>query len=87
MADTLKITAEGVLINGTLKGGPADKAGIQPGDVLKTVNNKPVNNITQLLKQISEVPPGDKIKITISRKGKNLDIEIQVGKRPGPKKR
>jgi serine protease DegQ len=87
MADTLKITAEGVLINGTLKGGPADKAGIQPGDVLKTVNNKPVNNITQLLKQISEVPPGDKIKATINRKGKNLEIEIQVGKRPGPKKR
>jgi len=87
MADTLKITAEGVLINGTLKGGPADKAGIQPGDVLKTINNKPVNNITQLLKQISEVPPGDKIKATINRKGKNLDIEIQVGKRPGPKKR
>ena len=87
MADTLKITTEGVLINGTLKGGPADKVGIQPGDVLKTINNKPVNNITQLLKQISEVPPGDKIKATINRKGKNLDIEIQVGKRPGPKKR
>jgi serine protease DegQ len=87
MANTLKITTEGVLINGTLKGGPADKAGIQPGDVLKTINNKPVNNITQLLKQISEVPPGDKIKATINRKGKNLEIEIQVGKRPGPKKR
>ena len=87
MADTLKITAEGVLINGTLKGGPADKAGIQPGDVLKTINNKSVNNITQLLKQISEVPPGDKIKATINRKGKNLDIEIQVGKRPGPKRK
>ncbi len=87
MADTLKINTEGVLINGTLKGGPADKAGIQPGDVLKTVNNKPVNNITQLLKQISEVPPGDKIKATINRKGKNLELEIQVGKRPGPKKK
>jgi len=87
MADTLKINAEGVLINGTLKGGPADKAGVQPGDVLKTVNNKPVNNITQLLKQISEVPPGDKIKATINRKGKNLEIEIQVGKRPGPKRK
>jgi serine protease DegQ len=87
MASTLKISADGVLINGTLKGGPADKAGIQPGDVLKTINNKPVSNITQLLKQISEVPPGDKIKATINRKGKNLEIEIQVGKRPGPKKR
>ncbi len=87
IADTLKISAEGVLINGTLKGGPADKAGIQPGDVLKTINNKTVNNITQLLKQISEVPPGDKIKATINRKGKNLELKIQVGKRPGPKKR
>jgi serine protease DegQ len=87
MASTLKISADGVLINATLKGGPADKAGIQPGDVLKTVNSKPVNNITQLLKQISEVPPGDKIKATINRKGKNLELEIQVGKRPGPKKR
>jgi len=40
-----------------------------------------------LLKQISEVPPGDKIKATINRKGKNLEIEIQVGKRPGPKRK
>jgi serine protease DegQ len=87
MADTLKIRTEGVLINGILKGGPADRAGLQPGDVLKQIQGKPVNNITQLLNQISSLSPGTKTNALINRKGKDLEIEIQIGKRPGPKKR
>mgnify|MGYP002147321788 CR=1 FL=1 len=59
---------------------------IKPGDVLKKIDGKPVKDITQLLNKISAVSPGQKIKAEISRKGKDLEIEIQVGKRPGPKR-
>jgi serine protease DegQ len=86
LADTLKIKPEGVLIIGTLQNGPADRAGIKPGDVLKKIDGKPVKDITQLLNKISAVSPGQKIKVEVNRKGKDLEIEIQVGKRPGPKR-
>jgi serine protease DegQ len=85
IAQTLNIKTEGVLINGVLKGGPADKAGIQPGDVLKKINNKNVSNITELLNNISKLAPGSKANASISRKGKDLELEIQIGKRPKPK--
>lgn len=82
LADTLKIKQEGVLIVGTLQNGPADRAGIKPGDVLKKINGKPIEDITQLLNQIAAVNPGEKIRAEINRKGKDLEIEVQVGKRP-----
>lgn len=86
LADTLKIKSEGVLIVGTLQNGPADKAGIKPGDVLKKIDGKPIKDITQLLNRIAVINPGQKIKVEVNRKGKDLEIEVQVGKRPGPKK-
>jgi serine protease DegQ len=85
VAQTLNIKTEGVLINGVLKGGPADKAGIQPGDVLKKIDNKKVSNITELLNNISKLAPGSKAPALVHRKGKDIDLEIQIGKRPKPK--
>jgi serine protease DegQ len=87
LAETLKIEKNGVLIAGTLQSGPADKAGIKPGDVLKSIDGQSINDITQLLNKISQVTPGNKVKAIINRKNKDLELEIQVGKRPGPKKR
>jgi serine protease DegQ len=87
MAQALGITKAGVLINGTLQGGPADRAGIKPGDVLKSIDGKNISDITELLNKIAQITPGNKVKAVINRKGKDLDLEIQVGKRPGPKNR
>jgi serine protease DegQ len=87
IAQALNINKGGVLINGTLKGGPADRAGIKPGDVLKSIDGKNVNDITELLHKIAQITPGNKVKALIHRKSKDLEVEIQVGKRPGPKSR
>ena len=86
LADALKIKPEGVMIVGTLQNGPADRAGIKPGDVLKKIDGKAIKDITQLLYRIAAVNPGEKIKVEIIRKGKDLEFDVQVGKRPGPKK-
>lgn len=86
LADTLKIKQEGVLIVGTLQNGPADRAGMKPGDVLKTINGKPIKDITQLLNQIAAAKPGEKIRAEVTRKGKDIELEVQVGKRPGAKR-
>ena len=66
-------------------GSAADKAGIQPGDVLKKIDNKNVSNITELLNNISRLAPGSKASALVNRKGKEIDLEIQIGKRPKPK--
>jgi serine protease DegS len=50
-------TTSGVLIAGVLSGGPADKAGMLPGDIITTVNDIVVSDATGAMKTISEQPP------------------------------
>jgi serine protease DegQ len=85
IAQTLNIKVGGVLINGVLKGGPADRAGVEPGDVLKKIDGKAVNSITELLKSVSRLSPGIKTSAILNRKGKDIEVEIQIGKRSKPK--
>ena len=76
---------EGVLITGVLEGGPADRGGVKPGDVLSAVNERPIKDVRQLLNQIAELGPGNNAKIQILRKNRIMELSIQVGKRPKPK--
>ena len=81
----LPANAEGVLISGVLEGGPAARGGIKPGDVLITVNGNPIKDVRSLLNQIAQISPGNDAKLTILRKGKEMELIAQTGKRPKPK--
>ena len=72
----------GILISGVLKGGPAEKAGIKAGDVLKQVNNNPIQDVRGLLNNIASLTPGSDAKITVTRGTENISISVQIGKRP-----
>jgi serine protease DegQ len=87
LAESLNLPKDttGVLISGVLDGGPADKAGMKPGDVLTQVNGQAVNDVAALLNRIAQTNPGDEAKVTLLRKGKEMNIRIQVGKRPKSK--
>jgi serine protease DegQ len=87
LAESLNLPKDttGVLISGVLDGGPADKAGMKPGDVLTQVNGQAVNDVAALLNSIAQTNPGDEAKVTLLRKGKEMNIRIQVGKRPKSK--
>lgn len=76
---------QGVLLSGVLQGGPAARGGIKPGDVLIAVNGKPINDVRSLLNQIAQISPGNDAKLTILRKGKEMELTAQTGKRPKPK--
>ncbi len=76
---------EGVFISGVLEGGPAERGGIKPGDVLIQVNSKPISDVRQLLNQIAYLAPGDKAQIQVLRRAKVIDFNIQIGKRPQSK--
>ena len=75
-------TKSGAIIAGVLKGGPADKAGMKPGDILVAVEGKPVADTTDMLNLIAQLTPGNTAKITVMRKSRQATIDVTVGKRP-----
>jgi Do/DeqQ family serine protease len=80
-------STRGALIAGVLRGGPADKAGIKPGDVLLEVEGKPVVDPTSMLNLIAALPPGSSARMKLRREGREVDAEITVGRRPKPQAR
>ncbi|KAB8065684.1 Do family serine endopeptidase [Janthinobacterium violaceinigrum] len=77
--------SSGAIIAGVVRNGPADKAGIVPGDILLTVEGKPVGDTTEMLNLIAQLPPGGKAKMTVLRKNREAALDVVVGKRPLPK--
>lgn len=83
LADSFGLTKKtGAIIAGVLKGGPADKAGMKPGDILVAVEGKPVNDTTEMLNLIAQLVPGEKAKMTVLRKNSESVLSVTVGKRP-----
>ena len=72
----------GTLIAGVLKNGPADNAGIKPGDIMVAIEGKPIVNSSELLNQVAALSPGDTVTVTILRNKKKKDLPIKVGVRP-----
>ncbi|KVP88758.1 2-alkenal reductase [Burkholderia ubonensis] len=76
----------GAIVAGVLQGGPADKAGIKPGDILVSVNGEEITDTTKLLNVVAQIKPGATAKVHVVRKGKELDVNVLIGKRPPPPK-
>jgi Do/DeqQ family serine protease len=74
----------GVLIAGVLRGGPADKAGFRPGDVLLAIDGKKVKDPNAMLNIVAALVPGRTAAVRLRRDEKNLDLHVEVGKRPTP---
>jgi serine protease DegQ len=77
----LKSTA-GALIAGVLRGGPADRAGIRPGDVLLAVDGKSVTDSASLLNLIAVLPPGKVVQLRLLRERTEMQLMVTVQKRP-----
>jgi serine protease Do len=69
----------GVLVNSATPGGPGDKAGLKPGDVIVKLNGKDVNDPNILRNQIAATAPGTEVTLTIVRNGMQQDIRAKVG--------
>lgn len=74
----------GALIAGVLKGGPADQAGVKPGDILMAVDGKTVTDSSVMLDLIAALPPGKTATILVMRNQTEKSVKIDVGKRPKP---
>ncbi|MDP2431024.1 MAG: Do family serine endopeptidase [Pseudomonadota bacterium] len=75
-------STDGALIAGVLRGGPADRAGIHPGDVLVAVNGQPVKDSVSLLNLIAALPPGKIAQLRLLREQVEMQALAKVEKRP-----
>ena len=58
---------------------PADQAGVQVGDVIVRLDDKPVENTQQLRNRVADIVPGKKATLTIIRDGKERTVAVSVG--------
>jgi Do/DeqQ family serine protease len=79
----LKNGQRGVLVTGVFEGTEAEKAGIQPGDVITAVEGREVNSAAQLRNQIGIRSIGDSINVKLLRDGKEKEVRLAVGKSQG----
>jgi len=70
---------QGALVSSVEPNGPADKAGIKPGDVLLAVNGKPVDRSSELPPLVAAVKPGSKAVFDVWRDGAKRSIAVTVG--------
>ena len=72
--------------NGTrplVPGGPAERAGIEPGDVVLAIDDKPVADSAELIVAIRSRSPGDQVTLTVRRDGDEQTIQVTLGASKG----
>ncbi|WP_122466940.1 MULTISPECIES: Do family serine endopeptidase [Brevundimonas] len=73
---------EGAFINSVTPGGPADRAGVQAGDVVVSVNGESVESSTEVTRLVGRAREGETIRIEILRDNRRQTINVTSGKRP-----
>ncbi|MDD2991061.1 MAG: Do family serine endopeptidase [Zoogloea sp.] len=75
-------SSEGTLISGVMRGSPADRAGVRPGDVLLDVEGRRVNDPQAMLEAIAALAPGRKAAFGLRRGKEGIQVQVEIGRRP-----
>ena len=74
----------GLRVTGVFAGGPADRAGLERGDILLRVAGTDLPDVETLLQVTTETPPGTKVDIVLRRDGERRHVEAELEQRPSP---
>ena len=79
-ADSFNLaTPEGALVSNVERAGPADKAGLKPGDVIRKVNGQKIIGSGDLPAMVGLASPGDKVSMEVWRQGKTVQLSATLG--------
>jgi len=70
--------AQGVLVRGVEEGSPADKAGIEAGDIILRFDGKTLEKAADLPRIVGNTKPGSRVGLTVFRRGANKDLTVTV---------
>ena len=76
------VNSPGILVAGVYRGGPAAKAGLQPGDVILQIGEESVQDGRSSMNQVARMAPGSAIQIKILRNNEPLTLTAEIGVRP-----
>lgn len=77
-------STDGALIAGVLRGSPAERGGIKPGDILVSVDGQKVPDAKQMLEMVAALPPGQEAMFRVRRADREIDLTVTIGRRPTP---
>jgi serine protease Do len=75
--------ARGVFVESVVKGGPADKAGIQESDIIIAYNNEDIKKLRDLTSKVANTNVGKKVKVKVIRFGKIIDLKVKIERLEG----
>ena len=75
-------TEEGVIVQSVVPGGPADDAGMEPGDVIVGLDERPVRTVEDFLVELREFAPGDEVTVEVVRDGDRQSFDLRLSERP-----
>ncbi|WP_440108007.1 Do family serine endopeptidase [Acidovorax sp. BL-A-41-H1] len=70
--------ATGALVTGVEPGSPADKAGVEAGDIITRFDGKPIEKVADLPRFVGNTKPGSKATVTVFRRGSSRDLAVTV---------
>jgi serine protease Do len=70
--------AQGVLVRGVEEGSPAEKAGIEAGDIITRFDGKPIEKPADLPRAVGNTKPGSQVSLTVFRRGATKDLKVTV---------
>lgn len=73
---------QGLIIAGVFRDGPAHLAGLQPGDVMLSINDRPIMNGRKSMTEIARYRPSESIQVKVLRQGEELSFTATIGERP-----
>jgi serine protease Do len=71
--------SEGVFVQSVRPGGPSDKAGMKAGDIIVSINGKPLHNGDDLVDMVTATPIGEPVNLTVVHEGKRENLKVIVG--------